>query len=876
MPLHQIFGRPKVRVTVFVSYSSDVLDEALAVKQLVENFPLPKKYRDRVTLVAKEWREDSARRHASPQEAIDATVGTPADCTLFFGIYWWRAGQAFTDAAGVKFLGGCDYELGNAKYASKAREYPKIHFYVKNTPFEAKTEEDREQLERFDRFSEIHLRTPEGEGATFPFATLEDLKRGIIKDLDSFFNLDIDEFLAKQRQPTNDSAAWRLMRVVKEIWINGYLTPIREAETMIPLPASFTPAALAESSLVDFDRLHSSLLPFFRKAGRRIMIRGGEGSGKTVALLGLLKAQLHRVEQAVDWGAAFVPVPVVFLASSWRLKVEDDVDADTLATFFQSWIEEQLVLIYNKKRSEAKELAANDRDIALFIDGVNEIIGRAQRGSFVRCLDAYMAVHTMDLVLTCRKSSYDKLPSQPKVTGIVDLERIVEADVLTHIRRANNNKDLVEVLEVNTDLRALATQAAMLQPMMIAFKDEDPWDRETTKTLREAEVRRTVYRNFVAFQLRKENKKPQRWIRDLEWLARATQTQKLFLCEKLAPGKNLTSYRWCAGILIAFTVTVLAVAPCCASVWYEWASLPDGTLNSGRFATAQHQALNVALTARTSTFVLILVCFLLLNGSIFGLGVGLAFGVARMIVLSHGMHNTEFGKPYPLREAIEKGGVVGVLFALLTFGLLVSRRRSREEPIRKRGHSRDEVRPLERADWSWPSFCLGVLVGAPLIPLLWVPFGQANGLGLGGAAALFSGLMLGIRGATVRYRVVPNQGIIQSLRTAGLIGFLVLALMVPLIAGVYGAQFPGDSHGVRAGITNGILAIAVLNLTAFFGLIPALQHYAVRLVLWQREKIPLRLVAFLKEAARINLLRQVGGGFVFRHGSLQTYFKESR
>ena len=77
-------------------------------------------------------------------------------------------------------------------------------------------------------------------------------------------------------------------------------------------------------------------------------------------------------------------------------------------------------------------------------------------------------------------------------------------------------------------------------------------------------------------------------------------------------------------------------------------------------------------------------------------------------------------------------------------------------------------------------------------------------------------------------------------------------------------------------IASGVVALAILAITMFFGLIPVLQHYAVRLVLWRREKVPLRLVDFLKEAARINLLRQVGGGFVFRHDSLRTYFRDGR
>jgi hypothetical protein len=73
----------------------------------------------------------------------------------------------------------------------------------------------------------------------------------------------------------------------------------------------------------------------------------------------------------------------------------------------------------------------------------------------------------------------------------------------------------------------------------------------------------------------------------------------------------------------------------------------------------------------------------------------------------------------------------------------------------------------------------------------------------------------------------------------------------------------GDGAHPRHAVTNGLLAAAAIAGSMFFGLVPDLQHWAARLPLWRREKVPLDLPDFLSTAATKPFLKRVGAGYCF-------------
>ena len=120
-----------------------------------------------------------------------------------------------------------------------------------------------------------------------------------------------------------------------------------------------------------------------------------------------------------------------------------------------------------------------------------------------------------------------------------------------------------------------------------------------------------------------------------------------------------------------------------------------------------------------------------------------------------------------------------------------------------------------------------------------------GGLAFGLLDGLFVGLVGGLGRSRIATRIVPNEGMHRSARSA-----LVSGLFVGLVFGL--------TIGLGGRLMNGGLA--------------CIQHLVLRALLWRNGSAPLNYVHFLDYAAERIFLRKVGGGYIFIHRLLQEYF----
>ena len=103
---------------------------------------------------------------------------------------------------------------------------------------------------------------------------------------------------------------------------------------------------------------------------------------------------------------------------------------------------------------------------------------------------------------------------------------------------------------------------------------------------------------------------------------------------------------------------------------------------------------------------------------------------------------------------------------------------------------------------------------------------------------------------------------------------LVVGLVVGLAFGLFSGLRDGLAVGLRGrlvfGLVGGLLGGLLGGLR--FGGHAYLHHFALRLVLWQKNLAPLHYVRFLDHATARLFLRKVGGGYVFIHRMLLEYF----
>jgi hypothetical protein len=214
------------------------------------------------------------------------------------------------------------------------------------------------------------------------------------------------------------------------------------------------------------------------------------------------------------------------------------------------------------------------------------------------------------------------------------------------------------------------------------------------------------------------------------------------------------------------------------------------------------------------------------------------------------------------------GGVIlGPVFGLI-FGL--------------RAHKRSlgyDIITVESFKWSWRGSLLGgvtgLIVGSMLgliiefvtrtfnLPLDLTFFGPIRGLILGPIFGLVLGLIVGLfaglSGRRIEEKTRPNQGIHMSLRNAVFTG---------LGGGIAGAIVLAPFNGSILALGGGFLTVL------WYGGMDVIQHYILRLMLWQTGNIAWSPVRFLEFAVDHIFLRRVGGGYIFIHRLLLEHFAE--
>ncbi|MCB9418197.1 MAG: NACHT domain-containing protein [Ardenticatenaceae bacterium] len=195
-----------------------------------------------------------------------------------------------------------------------------------------------------------------------------------------------------------------------------------------------------------------------------------------------------------------------------------------------------------------------------------------------------------------------------------------------------------------------------------------------------------------------------------------------------------------------------------------------------------------------------------------------------------------------------------------------------------------QIETTETLDWSWPhawfssgaGAFVGALIGLPLSLLghrSW-----SDGLPWALLLAGFLGLSQVLENALVRndvkLRTSPGQGIERSLRNGWLVGGVsaaVTAVTLLLIAFLSTLWLKYDLVQALGWIVGAALYLGLAGGMLYGGL-AVLQHRRLLAILQADGVMPPDYVHFLDYAAERNLLRKVGGGYMFVHALLLEYF----
>nr|WP_293077587.1 NACHT domain-containing protein [Okeania sp. SIO3B5] len=231
----------------------------------------------------------------------------------------------------------------------------------------------------------------------------------------------------------------------------------------------------------------------------------------------------------------------------------------------------------------------------------------------------------------------------------------------------------------------------------------------------------------------------------------------------------------------------------------------------------------------------------LIYGLIFGLIYGLIFGL--IVGLIGGLIV----------------GLIGGLIVGLIVGLILGL-------IFKAG----DIKCQEVFSFSWQaikkSLIYGLIFGLIGVLILELIGGLILGLIFGLIGGLIGGLILGLN-TDIKLKHTPNQGIKESLKNSLYISIITTPFFL-LIPYLY--TLATDNTFLQNSLIFSLYLGVIMGLST--GGVPCIQHFSLRLILWQNGLIPWNYEKFLKYVAQRKLIQQVGGRFRFIHDSLRQHF----
>ncbi len=628
---------------------------------------------------------------------------------------------------------------------------------------------------------------------------------------------------------------------------------------MEPLPPSFSRSFL-----------------FHKRVERRLLITGGEGSGKTIQLLEFVKDLMPRGARV-----AKDAIPVVLFASSW---VDKPGAPPERQQGIRQWLDKEFLDRYGFPQKRSAEFLGGV-GLIFCIDGIDEIGGalsspapgdpesaaravyrKALRARFIALLADFIRAGEHDRFLLCCRSEIS-----PELEPLRDLKfcdlRIsalspdevmacLERNNLGLLRALCARPDIMQDFGVPLQLQIFATvhrgNAAPLDVERLtrrAWADYDAFKETTYKDYFDSKLR-------LSLELGKQDGAGagftgQQYYHHVRRIARYLQNtgKPAFRLDRLQPFELphdfRASYLWMNAAVFLAAVLMLVGLPCGVAVASGFGSGGIRTgLTHGALAT-----LGVGLGA----------------GGIIGLGyrytkgwklgacIGLAFALGRAgtVGLSANVPGSMSGLP-----AAQLHGLLSLLGVPIFAWILHS---IQEDP--------STIVPIEA--WRTDRRKLGIAlsISAVLGAIMWFALGPARGISFGSSLALMLGIRFSKKETDLLIQVRPNQAIEFSAREAWKHTAGITAAAVAIFGASYGYWISPDE-----GLNNAALALSFLLSFFFFGGIAVLKHWALRATLAKARLLPWKAEGFLSAAVRAGMLRQIGGGYLFPHNRIRDYF----
>ncbi len=715
-----------------------------------------------------------------------------------------------------------------------------------------------------------------------------------------------------------------LIKRVKNIWINGFLTKSLHGLALLELNLEQSDDAIERPWDLVFQQSSSirkaipttaKISQVFDEANQELLILGAPGSGKTTLLLQLARDLIQRAENDDTF-----PIPVVLNLTSWHSNQE-----------LQQWLISEMSNKYHVPKRIATHLVKNDQ-ILLLLDGLDEV-ARQKRATCIQAINEFRQEHLAPLVICSRTYEYMALSTKLKLQAAILILGLTRNQIEKFLASSKKLRMLKNSIMNDESLTELASSPLFLTLMALVFKELSP--EEAKRFAIGSDHRRWILEIYIKQRLLKQSPKynftPLSTVRWLKWLAQKMSHENLseFLIEQIQPtwlsaSPQLVVYLLISRLIIG--ITFASIFELIQNQYLIWgpgiilASIgPDSpSISHAIYSLKEIPSLVPEMIISYDSFevfknILKIGFYLggaIMIGDIIRLGSrrdsknsnskdkltinqfaslryffnSFAWGVVGWIlfkwltipiVTSLRFGTTDGG----VLEAARTNGYLPVLICSVLFGIIVGRR-TNQLNLR-------DIQTTEKIAVSWSGLVLGPIIGLLLgiaigfveyfSPFRSISAGMTMGLFVGLIGGMMGSILLGFNTQYASNRIYPNIGIHWTLRNSAMAGFIVgtfsISLLSILVVSNSWLYKPSDFIKVFTsvnmlifGLTYGLIA------SIWYGALDVIQHYILRIILLISHKTPFNYTNFLDYCSEIVLLQKTGNGYMFVHRELLELF----
>ncbi len=326
----------------------------------------------------------------------------------------------------------------------------------------------------------------------------------------------------------------RMLEKVRRDWVKGVLEISLHGAALMDLGMEHDPDAvehpvgkvLRRSGQDDRDiPPKTPITEVFAEVGKKLLILGEPGSGKTTTLLELARDLITAAEKD-----DVLPIPVVFNLSSWA------TEEKSLA----EWLIDELSTKYQVSRKTGAAWVATN-DVLPLLDGLDEVaVGK--HDACVDAINAFLGERgiAVDMAVCCRSKEHEALTGKLKLEGAIVLLPLTDVQIDGYLAGAGVELQAVRAtLQHDEKLREMAQTPLMLSIMALAYRVLSAGELgklgsvdARRKHLFDAYVERMFTRREI-----EEDYIPKKTHHYLSWLAKkmVEDEQTVFYIERMQP-----------------------------------------------------------------------------------------------------------------------------------------------------------------------------------------------------------------------------------------------------------------------------------------------------------------------------------------------------